>query len=203
LPQRVFRALACALLLSSLASPAVAHAALVSATPGPGDRISASPTELVAQFSQNLDPSRTSLEVRDASGTRVVRGGELGGGPREFRLDLPILDPGVYEVRWTTYSTEDGEIARDTYTFEVLAAPSPSPASTPTATPLSSASPSALPSPSPSPTPQPGNPSVSPSSAPDSGDSASGIDGSIVIPIVVALAAVGGFGLWALRRPRG
>lgn len=198
MPRRVLRALACAVLLSSLASPILGHAALESAIPGPDDRVIGSPTEIVARFSQDLDPSRTSLEVRDASGARVARGGELGDGPREFRLDLPELAPGKYEVRWTSYSTEDGEIARDSYAFEVLAVASPSP----TATPRPSAKPTASPSSSPIPTAQ-DSPSVSPGPGSDPPGTASGIDDSVVIPIVVALAAVGAFGLWALRRPRG
>ena len=198
---RVLRALLCALLLASLAWPALAHAALESATPGPGDDLVGSPEELVAQFSQNLDPSRTSLEVRDASGARVARGGELGDGPREFRLDLPDLAPGVYEVRWTTYSTEDSEIARDSYTFEVLAAPSPSPTPTESPRPTTSATPSRSPSPPPS-----ASPSSLPSASPIAGSDASGaagVDASVLIPIVVALAVVGGFGAWMLRRSRG
>lgn len=194
--RRVFRALVGAVLLSSLASPVLGHAALESATPGPGDQVTGSPTVLVARFSQDLDPARTSLEVRDASGARVARGGELGEGPREFRLDLPELAPGEYEVRWTSFSAEDGELFRDTYTFEVLAAPSPSP--TPSATPTER--PSA--SPSPSPTASPTMPSATPGPPADPDGPASGLDASVVVPIVVALAAVAAFGLWALRRPR-
>lgn len=197
MPRRVLRALVCAVLLSSLASPALGHAELESATPGPGDRVTGSPTVLVAQFSQDLDPTRTSLEVRDASGARIARGGEQGDSPREFRLDLPELEPGEYEVRWTSYSTEDSEVARDSYTFEVIASPTPSP--TPTAT--RSAPP--RPSTSQLPTPSPTLASSTPSASPDQGlGLPSGVDGSVAIPIVVALTAVGAFGLWAFRRPR-
>lgn len=200
--RRVLRVLVCVGLLSFLASPVFAHAALKTASPGPGDRVTGSPSELVAQFSQNLDPSKTSLEVRDASGARVARGGELGEGPREFRLELPVLTPGEYEVRWTTYSTEDNELGRGTYTFEVLAAPSPAP--TPSAAPSASVQPSASPIPSMSPTSTPPSSAPSESLEPgsDTSGGAPGIDGSVVIPIVVALAAVTAFGLWAFRRPR-
>lgn len=200
MPRRVLRALVCAAFLSTLASPTLAHAALESATPGPGEQVTGSPAEIVAQFSQDLDPSRTSLEVRAVSGSRVARGGELGEGPREFRLDLPELMPGEYEVRWTSYSTEDDEIARDSYTFEVIAAPSLAPARSATATPPPSARPAA--SPLPSPTVPRSWPSGSPGAGSNTSGAPSGMDGSVVIPIVVALAAVSAFGLWALRRPR-
>ncbi len=136
LRRSILLALAFALLL---APAVVAHAELESATPGPDDEVVGSPTELVTQFSQNLDPSRTTLEVRDAAGTRIARGGEPGDGKREFRLALPELAPGEYEVRWTSYSSEDQELARGSYTFTVLPAPSP----TPSATPSPSARPSA------------------------------------------------------------
>ena len=195
----VLRAVACAFLLSSIAAPTLAHAALGSATPGPGDRVTGSPAELVARFSQNLDPSRTSLEVRDPSGARVARGGELGDGPREFRLELPELAPGVYEVRWTTYSTEDNEIARDTYTFELLAAPSPS--VTPTATALPSPPATASPPAQARATAPPRSPSASAAAGSET-NAMSGLDAAVMIPIVVALVLVGAFGLWALRRQR-
>lgn len=200
MPRRVLRAFACAALLSSLAAPVVAHAQLESATPGPGDKVIGSPTEIVAQFSQDLDASRTSLEVRDVSGARLARGGALGDGPREFRLELPELAPGTYEVRWTSYSTEDKEIARDTYTFEVAAAPSPSPTPSPRASP--SLQPSASQSQSPSPPPSASLPTGSPTPGPDLSPTTSGIDGSVVVPIVVAIALVGAFGMWMLRRPQ-
>lgn len=191
MPRRAVRAFVYAALLSTLASPTFAHAALESAKPGPGEQVTGSPAEIVAQFSQDLDPSRTSLEVRAVSGSRVARGGELGEGPREFRLDLPELMPGEYEVRWTSYSTEDDEIARGSYTFEVIAAPSLAPArSRPAASPL------------PSPTVPRSWPSGSPGAGSNTSGAPSGMDGSVVIPIVVALAAVSAFGLWALRRPR-
>lgn len=180
------RALICAALLSLVASPVLAHAELVSATPGPGDEIEGSPAELIATFNQDLNPSRTSLEVRDAAGTTVARGGELGDGPREFRLTLPELAPGEYEVRWTSFSAEDGELARDSYAFTVVAAPSPSP------------SPSAPPSASS--TPVPATPSPSPSATPAPADAGTSGDGVVVIPILAASLVVGAIGVWLLRR---
>ena len=188
------RALVSAALLSLLAGPVLAHAELISATPGPGAEIEGSPSELVATFNQDLDPSRTSLEVRDASGSTVARGGELGDGPREFRLALPELVPGEYQVRWTSFSAEDGELARDSYRFTVVAAPSPSPIPSPSPSP----SPSTPPSPSPTPinvTPSP-LPSATP--APDA-PTASG-DGLTLLPILAASLVVGAVAVLLLRR---
>jgi len=186
------RALVSAALLSLLAGPVLAHAELVSATPGPGDEIEGSPSELVATFNQDLDPSRTSLEVRDGSGSTVARGGELGDGPREFRLVLPELAPGEYQVRWTSFSAEDGELARDSYKFTVVAAPSPSPSPTP--------SPSPSTSPSPSPTPINATPSLLPSATPAPDATAASGDGLVLLPILAASFVVGAIVVWLLRR---
>ena len=188
-------ALAALLLALTFAPTAAAHAEMKSATPGPGDKVVGSPTELIATFSQNLDPSRTSLEVRSADGSRVAKGGESGDGKREFRLALPDLAPGKYEVRWTSFSSEDGELARGNYTFTVVAAPSPTPTASPTpsASASTTASPTVAPTPSPAPTP-----AASPAPEPPAPTAA----GDVLLPIVVALVFVAILGAWLLRRRR-
>ncbi|MEW5992244.1 MAG: copper resistance CopC family protein [Chloroflexota bacterium] len=189
---------ALSLLLLLHAPPAFAHAAFVSGTPGPGDEVAGSPAELVIQFTQNLDPSRTSLEVRDASGATVAKGGELGDGPREFRLALPELAPGEYTVRWTSFSAEDGELARDSYGFTVVAAasPSPFPSPSPQASPSSRPSPSATPAPA-SPTPTTPTPSSSPAAG---GGATASSDGLVIVPILAAALVVAGLAVWLFRR---
>ncbi len=192
----LWRSILVALALVLLLAPAVAaHAELESATPGPGDEVVGSPAELIAQFSQDLDPSRTVLEVRDAAGTRIARGGKPGDDEREFRLALPDLAPGEYEVRWTSFSSEDGELARDSYTFTVLPAPSPTPSASPSPTVRPSSTPTAAPSPTGmvAPTPQPSQPST-PSTSPSALEMAFPIAATA---LVVAAAAV-----WLLRRKR-
>ena len=194
----IARAVACATLFLILASPVLGHSELLSADPGPDDEVIGSPTELVARFSQDLDPSRTSMSVRDSAGTVVAEGGELGDDPREVRLALPELGPGEYQVRYTTFSAEDGELHRDDYVFTVLAAPSPSPTPTPspTAPPSATPTPPASPSPTSPPTTAPPVPTASPSV-----DPASGTDGGgAMIAILLALAVVGTLGVWLLRR---
>lgn len=175
-----------------LAAPAFGHAAFVSGNPGPGDEVVGSPEELVIKFSQNLDPSRTSLEVRDTSGVSLARGGELGQGPREFRLALPELAPGDYEVRWASFSAEDGELARDSYTFTVTAAPSPSPSLSPSPIPSST--------PSPSDTPLPATPVPSPSMVEPANETPASDDGVVILPILAASLVIGGVAVWLLRR---
>jgi len=188
-------AVSAALLLMLYAQSAFAHAAFVSGTPGLGEEVAGSPDVLVIAFSQDLDPSRTSLEVRDASGATLAKGGELGDGPREFRLALPELVPGQYEVRWVSFSAEDGELARDSYTFTVVAAPSESPSPSPS--PIPSSSP---PSPSPSPTPLLATPAPSPSVAEPPDAAPADGDGAVIIPILAASLVIAGLAVWLLRR---
>ena len=196
MPRLLLRArLGASLFSQLLIIPALAHAALESATPGPGGEVAGSPDELVLRFSQDLDPSRTSIELRDAAGTRVGRGGELGDGPREFRLALPDLTPGEYEVRWTSFSAEDGELARDAYSFTVVAAASPSA--------LPPASATATPSPSTTPAPSlvvtaPASPS--PSADATGGDTSASSDGGGLVPFIASLLVVAAIGLWLARR---
>ena len=179
-------------LLAALTLPqaVLGHAELDTATPGPGDEVVGSPPELVATFTQDLDMSRTTLEVRDASGATVAEGPELGDGPRELRLALPTLPPGEYQVRWVSFSAEDSELERGRYTFTVLPAPSPTPAPTaapsapPTTAPATAAPTAAPPSPSASAGPAPGD---------DGGAGA-------LVPIGIAAVAILAIGAWLLRR---
>jgi methionine-rich copper-binding protein CopC len=180
-------------LAALLAGPSavLAHAELASATPGPGDEVVGSPDEIVATFTQDLDMSRTAMEVRNAAGETVAEGPVRGDGPREIRLALPDLPPGEYEVRWTSFSAEDNELERGRYTFTVLPAPSPTPAPTPSPTAAVTAAP---------PTVAPATPTVAPPTAtvppttPDDGGVAA------LLPIGIAAIVLLGIGAWLLRR---
>lgn len=180
-------ALGAALLLSP---PVVlGHAELDTASPGPGDEVVGSPAEIVATFTQDLDMSRTTMEVRDADGTTVAEDPERGDGRRELRLALPDLAPGEYEVRWTAFSAEDSELERGRYTFTVLPAPSPSPGPTAAPTAGATAAPSAGP-----PTPPAATPAASAAPAPTDGGVAA------LLPIGIAAVVLIGIAAWLLRR---
>ncbi len=179
----------CLAALLLLPQVALGHAELDSATPGPGDEVVGSPAEIVATFTQNLDMSRTTMEVRDASGQTVAEGPVRGEGRRELRLELPELAPGEYEVRWTSFSAEDSELERGRYSFSVLPAPSPSPAPSVAASVAPTAAPAtALPA-TPAPTPVA---SAAPTPA-DSGVAA-------LIPIGIGAVVLVAIGAWLLRR---
>jgi methionine-rich copper-binding protein CopC len=180
-----------ALVAALLVVPGVAlgHAALDTATPGPGDEVVGSPEEIVATFTQDLDMSRTAMTVRDASDTIVADGPVLGDGPRELRLALPELAPGEYEVRWTSFSAEDSELERGTYSFTVLAAPSPTLAPTPAATDDPTTAPATAAPATLGPTPVA---SAAPAS-PDDGVAA-------LLPIGIGAVVLIALGAWLMRR---
>jgi methionine-rich copper-binding protein CopC len=140
-------------------SASLGHAELRSASPGPGEVLDVPPTALVARFTQDLRQDRTSIEVRDAAGETIARGGRDRDRRRVQRIDLPPLEPGDYEVRWVTWSAEDDELARGRYRFTV----------TEGAAPTSEAAVS-------SPCPSPLAPSVSPDSSPS-------VAGAVVSPV--------------------
>ena len=167
---------------------ALGHAELDSATPGSGDEVVGSPAEIVATFTQDLDMSRTTMEVRDASGATVAEDPVRGDGPRELRLVLPELAPGEYEVRWTSFSAEDSELERGRYSFTVLPAPSPTPA--PSVAPTAAA------------TTAPATALQTPAATPVATAAPTPGDGGVaaLLPIGIGVVVLVGLGAWLLRR---
>lgn len=183
---------AIALLVTVGPSVVLGHAELDMMSPA--DKSSGpSPTEIVGTFVQNLDPSKSSFALVDSTGKVVAKGGQVASdNVRKMTLPLTApLAPGAYEIRWTTVSTEDGELARGTTTFTVVAA-TPSPSVAPSATASASAAPSVSASPSAAPV---ASPSPSPSGSGGTPTSAS----DAVIPVIAALIVLGALGLWLLR----
>lgn len=181
------------LVLSGMFAPgsALGHADLVTVVPADGATVSGPPAEIVMTFSQNLDPGRSSIRLVDAGGTVIAEGGRVDPGDvRTMRLALPTAPPpGRYSVRWTSFSTEDGERHTGTTTFRITA-PSPLPAS---ATPAPTSAPSETAAPATSP---PSAPTYShpPTPAPPAASMA-----DAVLPIVAALAVLVVLGARFLR----
>ena len=189
------------LVLAGLALPlaVAAHAELVTASPEDGDTVVGNPPEIHATYSENLDADGSSLGLYDQSADRVARGGVVpDGGPKEmFIRDLPSLAPGVYTVRSTTRSADDGDIERVTWSFTVTA---PAPSATPEPTPLpSTVAPTDNPTTAP---PATATPAATPSASAGTGTPTSGT-GDTTLPIIAALAIVAIAGvLLVTRGPR-
>lgn len=181
----------------------VAHAALDVPTPADGAILEGSPPVIKGTFTQDMDPETSSLDLRNAAGDVLAEGGVAADDSRRMVIEgVPELAPGEYEVRWTTLSTEDGEVERGTWSFTVTAAA--------TAVPTLPQAPTALPSVAPTtartsdPTP-PSSPATSdmPTPIPSSGGAESA-SGDVLLPIVAALVLVlVAAGLLVTRRGRG
>lgn len=177
--------------LLGTAGLALGHAELDTVSPADGSIVSAAPNQIVMTFTEALNPAKSSIVLVDGAGSTIAQGGSVSPtAPKQMTLDLPGLVPGAYQVRWTSASAADGDIARGTTSF-TYSAPSPPPteAPSPSASPSapSSAGVSAEPSLAATPTP-----SLSPSSP-----TASTTDA--LIPLLVVVIAVLAVGAWLLR----
>jgi methionine-rich copper-binding protein CopC len=173
-------------LLVLLACPvtALGHAELVTASPADGATVDAGPIDIVGTYSEEIGP-KSHMELLDASGDVVARGAIDG---KTLRIGLERLQPGEFQVRWTTVTTDDNGIERGNWSFTVEAA-SPSPST--------AVSPSTLPSTEPS-SSIPASAAPSPSAPPSTPTGTSTNDA--LLPIVAALIAVALLGALLLRR---
>ena len=171
---------------------ASAHSEFVSSSPADKSTVSGTPAEIVLTFNAPLDPKKSSIVLLDPSSAQVAKAGVDPADDTVMRLTPPTLQPGAYEIDWTSVAL-DGDLLRGKVMFTVTA-PSPSATLTPTA--IASAAPSPTPAASPIPTASP-TPSAAPSPA-----SASGADA--IVPVLVAIVLIAVLGAWLLRgRMRG
>jgi methionine-rich copper-binding protein CopC len=178
----------------TIATPlaASAHAEFVSSIPADKSTVSGTPAEIVLTFNASLDPKKSSIILLDSSSSQVAKAGVDPADDKVMRLTPPTLQPGAYEIDWTSVAL-DGDLLRGKVAFTVTA-PTPSPTAAPTATPSAAAS--ASPPISAGPT---SSPAASPVPTPTT---ASGAD--VVVPVLVAIVLIAVLGAWLLRgRMRG
>jgi methionine-rich copper-binding protein CopC len=189
--RRAARAVIPLALLALLLRPGVvaAHSELLASDPADGSTLTASPTEITGDFSEALDPTRSSMELRSPDGARIGTGGVPADGPdtRMAITGIRDLGPGTYDVRWTTVTPDDDGVERGTFTFTVGAGASPAP----TATAAASAAPGATGVS----TPGPATPPVS--------ETARGTGaGDLLVPLLALAVVLAGGAAVLLRRRR-
>lgn len=109
--------IALALGLSPLA--AQGHAMLERATPAVGSTVASAPTEVVLSFTDQLEPTFSSIEVRSAEGTAMQTArAALDGNRTQLRVPLKPLAPGTYKVIWRVLSVDTHRSQGD-FTFRV------------------------------------------------------------------------------------
>ncbi len=143
--------------------------------------------------------SGSSLRLVDPSGTEVATGGvDPANDLRMAIVPVPSLSPGVYTVQSTTRSAADGDIDRTTWTFTVVnatASPSANPTTGSTTARPTSANSTAAPTTAAA--------TTGPTAAPTPGTvTTPGSGADVLLPIVAAVAIVGGAATWFSRRGR-
>ena len=108
--------------LSALPVEVAAHARLKRANPAVGGVVVAAavPTELQVWFTEKLEPALSTIQVLDASGTRMDRG-DVRIDPddqTQLRVTLLPLLPGRYHVIWRVVST-DTHLTSGAFPFRV------------------------------------------------------------------------------------
>ena len=103
---RAFLVIVAALLCALSRIPAAhAHAFLDHASPLVGSTVQSAPREVSLTFTQNLEPSFSSVEVTDSKGARVDAGKPQISG-NSMRVALKPIGPGSYRVRWHVLSVD-------------------------------------------------------------------------------------------------
>jgi methionine-rich copper-binding protein CopC len=179
--------LVAAFMAFALPLAAAAHSELETAVPADGSTVEGTPPEVVLTFTEELNPTKSSIVLVDSHGTKLITAGVDPDHNNVMRLTPPNIQPGEYEIDWTSVAT-DGDLLRGKVHFTVTA-PSPSP----TTVPSESAAPSEAPSPvvSASATPTPV------ASAAPSPTSSSGTD--VILPVVAAIVLIAVLGAILLR----
>ena len=77
------------------------------------------PKHVAVEFSEALDPKFSSLRLTNQGGAVVSKAASVSSADRkQMTLDLPMLPPGVYVVRWVSVAT-DGHRLEGNYKFTV------------------------------------------------------------------------------------
>jgi copper resistance protein C len=114
---RVSIAVVTFLIASLAAGSAQAHAFLDHATPAVGSTVAAAPQEISLSFTQNLEPSFSTVEVTGPNGARSDAGRAQVSGST-MRVALKPAGPGTYRVHWHALSV-DTHATQGSFTFHV------------------------------------------------------------------------------------
>jgi methionine-rich copper-binding protein CopC len=168
----------------------LAHAELETATPANKSTVTEPVAEISGIYSEAMKPEGSSLVVKDASGTQVAKGGvDPANDLRMVATPASPLGNGTFTVESTTLA-EDGDIEHATWTFTVAIAATTTPSAAASA--ASSAAPTSVPA-----TPVA---TVAPAPSPSGDGSTTGSGGDVILPIIVALVALGAGAAYLLTR---
>src|SRR5437016_14561749 len=109
------------LILVAVSARLEAHAFLKDANPGVGSTMQRSPSEVRIRFTENIEPTVSSIQVFDASGKEVdKRDRHLDHSDHALlHVSLPLLRAGIYKVVWRVVSV-DTHVTNGNFTFRVV-----------------------------------------------------------------------------------
>jgi methionine-rich copper-binding protein CopC len=107
------------LLALLLVGTADAHANLVRAEPPPAAALAAAPSELVLEFSEELDPGFSKIQLLDSKSQVIDPGPGLVDPPQPtiLRLSVAELPKGAYTALWRVRSQVDGHVTEGNLPF--------------------------------------------------------------------------------------
>src|SRR6266540_6441679 len=101
------------------ATPASAHASLLTTTPAAGYSVASSPPALTLVFDQPVSVRGTPLRVDGPGGAVELGAARLSSGDRWLTAAVPrLLARGQYTVTWQVVA-EDGDVVGGSYSFAV------------------------------------------------------------------------------------
>ncbi len=111
--------------LFSLPTTSYAHAQMERSNPGPRAMLSRSPQRIQLWFNEKLEQAYSTIVVENSSGVSVTeqKANVDGEDQKQLMLELPLLEPGKYLVRYKVLSV-DGHVVDSKFKFKVKAAPS-------------------------------------------------------------------------------
>ena|SRR6185312_13748160 len=102
------------ILLILVAQPVLAHAMLEHASPAAGSVLHVTPKEVVLQYSEELEPAFSTVEVRSDDGVLVSAASNVSD--MTIGAKVKTLVPGRYKVVWHAVSV-DTHRTEGSYTF--------------------------------------------------------------------------------------
>lgn len=119
--RRLVSLLAAFVLLLGTAQWVSAHAELVRSEPAAGSSVAAAPGQVTVYYSEEIDATKSTITVIDASGATVSQGAAtpVDGDPKAMKVALQSgLADGAYTVQWTNTSI-DGHSEEGNFSFTV------------------------------------------------------------------------------------
>jgi copper resistance protein C len=99
---------------------ALAHAELKTSSPAADATVKTAPSEVAVEFTEEVEPKFSAIEVHDSKGTHVDNGDTHAASDNAKRLAVSLkpLQPGTYNVNWRITST-DTHKTKGSYIFKV------------------------------------------------------------------------------------